>query len=792
MISSIPLRVCATDIIKDTLTLCNPIIKSPSGLIEGQVSGVFASATDGGLNSQYNTAIRGVNSLRGEGEPLWIVDGVVINNSLRQNQDAFWQDSYQKMAYTTGVNQISFIAPYDIESIEVLKDVSATSIFGSRGANGVIIIKTKKAKSEKFSLDWHSNIGVNTGAGFSHNHTLQGGSSSKGNTYSASAFFRSDMGSVARDKSSEGGLNLKFESIANKIFHFGLNANIAAAHFNNASSVNWYRASSAMIDRRAGKDISGWNNDYDDETVTYRAIAHANLDINLAKFLVWKSELGVSYVSNSRYIWYGKGTPLGSLKNGAAAILGSSMLNFNVNSRLIFNFFTKDDHHIGACLGFEYMHDENIFNNMNGADFFSHELRARGLQLTSEKAVICKFNNRYNNKGFYGNLIYDFKGIFGATGTFRADNFSRYDGPSFTIYPSITAFVDLKKAFLCGTNIISTFKLDGGYGIAGRGIGTPMEMTNIYATGIKLKISEDAAPAFEGLNRITSKEWNVGINFGFASDKVIFSARYFDKNTVDAFNIYQFAVPYGDAGNWKISERTKAYAFTSDIRNRGFEFDLNTNIFNTQDYAWSITANATILSNQLTKVSDEDMFGRDLSEGFNANINAVGRAVSALYGYDTDAEGNRIDHTGDGIIAPEDRICLGNTIHPFYAGFGTSARISMFTVELFFDGAAGGNILNMNRMFADNAEYITKAYVERGDYLRFKKFSLSYSVPVSKIKWLHNLSINFVMNNVFTATNYSGYNPDVDCFGTSGFSRGIDYGSFPMIRTFMLGVSAKF
>lgn len=90
-----------------------------------------------------------------------MIDGVVVNNSLRQNQNAFWQDSYLGMSYTNGINQMNFIAPYDIESIEVIKDASATAIYGSRGANGVIIVNTKRAATEKFHLDWHSNVGLN-------------------------------------------------------------------------------------------------------------------------------------------------------------------------------------------------------------------------------------------------------------------------------------------------------------------------------------------------------------------------------------------------------------------------------------------------------------------------------------------------------------------------------------------------------------------------------------------------------------------------------------------------------
>lgn len=798
-------RASAGDNITDTLSLQNPAALTPASLLSGKVSGVRVSSTDGGLNSAVNTSIRGLNSVRGESEPLWVIDGVVVNNSLRQNQNAFWQDSYLDMSYTNGVNQMYFIAPYDIESIEVLKDASATAIYGSRGANGVIIVSTKKAKTEKFHLDWHSNVGLNQGStrnnpstgfftlkGISHNHTLQAGAAKGGNSYSISAFFRNDEGCIQREKNTAGGLNLKFESVANKVFHFGLNALIGIDHQNSSSGVNWYDAPSAMTDFRKTNDISGWVADFDDETSDYRALANAHLDIHFAKNLIWKTKMGVSYENNTRYIWYGNQTALGKLKNGAAAILGSSMLDFNIDTRLEYAVNIATHHHLEAFAGAEFIRESNILNNMNGADFFSHELRAKGLNLTSEKAIIRKFNHTHNQKGFFGGISYNYKGYFGLNGTLRADNTARYDDSSFILYPAGDAYIDLHKAFFPDAKAISGVKLVGGYGKAGKEFYAPYEMTGIYSTGISLEVPYDARPAFEGFNRIISREWNAGIRLGLISNRIILNAKYFEKNTSDNYSVFCFGKPAGDDGSWKYAPRTTALDFSSDIRNRGYEFDADARIIDTKDFSWNVNANATILSNQLTKVADEDMFGRDLGLDTSVNINAIGKAVSALYGYDTDAAGNLIDHTGDGIIKPEDRICLGNTLPTFYAGLGTSARLKRFTIDLFFDASAGGNLLNLNAMAKEQEPVVTRRFVEKNDFFRCRKFSFSYAIPVNRVKWLQCLNVNLVADNLFTVSSYSGFNPDTDCFGTNGFSRGIDYGSFPAIRTIMLGISAKF
>ena len=89
--------------------------------------------------------VRGPGGVRTGSTPLFVVDGLPLDNSS-----------------TGGGDPLNFINPQDIESIDVLKDASATAIYGARGANGVIIITTKKGKAGCFSLGFSSNIGVST------------------------------------------------------------------------------------------------------------------------------------------------------------------------------------------------------------------------------------------------------------------------------------------------------------------------------------------------------------------------------------------------------------------------------------------------------------------------------------------------------------------------------------------------------------------------------------------------------------------------------------------------------
>jgi iron complex outermembrane receptor protein len=108
------------------------VVTNPGELLQGKLAGVSIAANSGEPGAAQDIIIRGIGSLRSGTQPLYVVDGFLLDNS------------------STGVptNPLNFINPNDIESIDVLKDASATAVYGSRAANGVVVITTKKGKGK--------------------------------------------------------------------------------------------------------------------------------------------------------------------------------------------------------------------------------------------------------------------------------------------------------------------------------------------------------------------------------------------------------------------------------------------------------------------------------------------------------------------------------------------------------------------------------------------------------------------------------------------------------------------
>lgn len=129
-------------------------------LIRGRVSGVQVMSNSGAPDGGINIRVRGLSSFNGSTEPLYVVDGVIINAA--SGSEASLTNAGAEGGTSEETNGMNGINPQDIASIEILKDASATAIFGSQGANGVVLITTKSAKKEKPVVNFNSSVTVST------------------------------------------------------------------------------------------------------------------------------------------------------------------------------------------------------------------------------------------------------------------------------------------------------------------------------------------------------------------------------------------------------------------------------------------------------------------------------------------------------------------------------------------------------------------------------------------------------------------------------------------------------
>jgi iron complex outermembrane receptor protein len=133
------------------------VIASPEQLIQGKAAGVQVTSSSGEPGAGVAIRIRGTSSVRGGNNPLFVVDGIPL-----AGDDVSSGSTDLGRGTSSPKNPLNFLNPNDIESIDILKDASATAIYGSRGANGVVIITTKSGKGLKRQIEYSSSVSIST------------------------------------------------------------------------------------------------------------------------------------------------------------------------------------------------------------------------------------------------------------------------------------------------------------------------------------------------------------------------------------------------------------------------------------------------------------------------------------------------------------------------------------------------------------------------------------------------------------------------------------------------------
>lgn len=771
---------------------------SPADLVDGMFPGVSVSSLDGNPNGSASVIIRGVNTLRGDSQPLWIVDGVILNNSLNQNLDAFYL--YPEKSYTSPLNSMGFLDPYQIESIEVLKDVSATALYGSLGANGVIIITTKKSGEAAINFDWNSNVGVNfatTGRksfvpAATHNHHFRLHGTSGNAQYSISAFLNDDDGVVKGTGNMSGGLSASLESTGNKLVTIGMNTNLFLGDYDSASGANYFGESSTMIAaRKDNGEMPGWLSGYDDDALDFRTVNSLWLNFNLHKYLKWKTTLGIDFEDNSRSIFYGDSTPFGAQMNRAAAMVQSSMLRYNLSSVFQYQQYFNTKHRLSATLGGGLTSTLNRFNTLVGTDYFTEELRGKGISLAASERPIHRFEHTHSQYNLALTLGYDYNEVTGIDASLRIDTTPRYDDWKPSLFYGVTAYGNFKKLLMPEVKAVSEFRLEAGYGRAGNEQYIPYRLLGNYTAGGYPVAEEGTEEYYEGMSFLRSSEVHAGISMAFLDSRLKAGVTYFYKTTDDRLDTYCFGKLQGKL--WNRCPRIDLTSFGSRIGNAGVETYISGDVIRTQKVCWNINANFTYSRNAILALDPNDVYGKQVGSGLYCNMNAAGYPVGSLIGVTVDKDGNYIDVTGDGQISEEDKQFIGNPFPKFYGSLGSTLTAGRWSAELLLTGAAGYNVMNLNSLLEGTAPYVvSQKCIEDGSHLTLKRVGVAYSFNMDKVKAIRELRLSLSGFNLLTLSSYKAWNPAVSCFGMSTLAAGVDYGSFPVCRSVVIGMGIKF
>jgi TonB-linked SusC/RagA family outer membrane protein len=859
--------------------------------IQGKAAGVQVQQSSFAPGAGISITVRGGNSINTSTSPLYVIDGFISDNG----------------------NQVN---PNDIEDIQVLKDASATAIYGARGGNGVVLITTKKGKIGKVSLDADISGGTQhlsynpsllTGQQYTDIQNATAIEDGKPEPYPSS--FKATntnwlklatQNATVQNRSvsiSSGSQDSKIYASGNYIKQIGVLKNTGFERYtarigaeknmneNLKLSANFYGASSNSSLQTYTGDITaplfslltappnvpvynpdGTYNYYINQGAKSNALANlllptntssnklinANiaLDYKIIKGLTYHLGAGSEYNQTLAGQYNPSTTISGGKQGGVATEADNSTFRWLVENYFTYKFNINKDHDFTVLLG--NSNQKDVTNGLNaGAKGFSTDaflFYNLGAGSLPNGYGSSKTETMWTS--YYTRINYAYKDKLLATFSYRDDRSSRF-GPNNRsgYFPSgALAYKFTDEDFIKNLNTFSNLKLRVSYGMTGN---DRLPDYLYYATfgsyNTVLNSSGNLQPGVEpkalanpNLKWESTRQLDAGLDVGFANGRINATVDYYSKKTTNLL----IQIPIGQ--EWGFST---VWGNGGSIQNRGIELSVSSNNIQGKDFSWntmvtfaynkqkvldlgpgisvisSNTANpsGTVSAQEFSRVVP----GIELGELFGYVYQGVIK-TGEKYGPQPNSkpgDPKYKDVNGDGKITPDDRTYLGNSNPHYMAGFGNDFHYKGFDLNVFFQGAFGYSLYNMNQMVLESTtgadalnrfvpgknentdipregyylstygSYVNSRFVQNASYLRLKSLSLAYNFPSSlfqNMKIIQGIRIYAEAQNLLTITGYKGTDPEVNVHSANGAtSGGLDFNAFPAFKTVTVGIKVS-
>ena len=856
------------------------VVVNPGQLLQGVVSGVNVTSASGEPGAAQDVIIRGVGSLRSGTTPLYVIDGFVLDNS------------------SIGVanNPLNFLNPNDIQSIEVLKDASATALYGARASNGVVVITTKEGQAgdtrmtlstsagwssmanridvftaDEFrdqvteaggtlndfgaGTDWQDEL-TQTALSRDINFSLSGAASESFN-YFASIGVQDQEGILRENHLSRysGRLNMRQSALSGRL---NVDYHLNAAHTENLRPDN----SAMVVDMlQLNPTIPVYTNGsptqldemlnpvlrYDiflDEAVNNRILAHISPSLTIVNGLLYKLNLGIDYSVTNRDVQTSPYSLLEGFEKGTLSDFNNKNTNSLIENTLTYSVDT-DVHDVSLLAGHSYQHFfiESRVLEMEG--FSDNGIEPRYQDQTSTDITPTSMNaaaEKNELQSFFGRVNYSYGGKYLLTATMRADGSSKFGGNNkYGYFPSFAVGWNIAEESFFASSFVDNLKLRASWGQTGNQE-IPSKITKLSYSesrggGNTYPLNPNAGSlddypygtiftrlANPDIQWEVSTQSDIGIDFDLFNRRLVGTADYYRKVSD---NILLEVVPSDPV------QPTSTY-WTNipdmEIRNSGFEFDLEYRSAPSRGFEYSIGGNISTIKNEVVE-SPYAVLTTGAAQGAGqtgATINGYinGEPIGAFYmlefdGIGPDGLNQFVDTNGDGEILENDRVVVGSALPSTIYGIQLNLSYRDFGLGVNINGAAGHKIYNHTAMsifnrgnlassfnttdFATkypdeaftNSNTVSTRYLETGDYIRLNSATLSYNLRPERIGLagtIRNLELTLTGQNLFTITSYSGYDPEVNTGTTLGGVQtfGIDRFTYPMARTYQLGLNLTF
>lgn len=725
----------------------NVPLLGPQQLLQGQVAGVQMTNMSGVLGSAAAIRVRGPSSINAGGNPLFVIDGVPLND----------RDYSAAQGAGAGLNPLNDINPNDIASMTVLKDAGATAIYGSRGANGVILITTKKGKAgtntvnfdyftgtsePTFVLDMmnaqqyrdyrkaYANVTVPGEGGFDwpgavrqtgriNNYTLNlSGGNDKTQYYLSGSFLNQSNYAIGNDLDRMNG-RLNFNHTFSDKFRFGANIGISrivndrigsdnntfaplTSAFLQLPTVQPYDAAGNYVNTGFITNVLALEALGTNELITNRTYANTYFKLDVLPGLFVQSDWGIDLVDIQETTRQANVNTPGGLASNRLSDDNKWLTTNTLNLDRQFG-----DLALGAVAGFSFETALYDFTYVEGRNFSSDALR----NVSSAATPTSTQNNRsqwaLNSQFVRTNFRY--KDRYIVEGSVRRDGSSRFGSENRygTFWAVSGGWVVSEESFMKGLGFLNQLKLTASYGLNGNDRIGDFPSLGLFGSGVASDYSGGAGLrptqiANPDLKWETTTQLDLGISIAILNNRVSLDVNYYNKKTSDLLLDIPLPLLNGFASITRNA---------GEMENRGVDINLNTVNIQTKKFEWKTNFNIGFLENEVLSLPDatRDLDGRQFVGGTLQRA-IVGHSINTFFmvpykGINPD-NGNAEWIARDGSIIntvnPNERQIVGDAIPDFTGGFSNTFNYNGFDFNVFFNFTYGNSIYLGDLTFTEN------------------------------------------------------------------------------------------
>ena len=660
--------------------------------LQGRAAGVQIQQNTGIPGGSTSIRIRGINSLNASNEPIFVIDGVIIDGSTGSGTD----------------NALSSINPSDILSMDVLKDASATAIYGSRASNGVIMITTKRGKSGEAKVSYNGYTGwqemnkkldllnlqeyailknARTQAGIvmgddnfvrpdllgegtdwqdelfskalmtSHNLSITGGSDKS--TYAIGAGYLNQDGIAIGSGFKRYNLRSNIDTQVKKWLKGGIN--FALSNSNQVITVADESLIKTALKQTPNVAVRNADGTYDgpdtDEYVQNNPVGLAMINENynektgirgstyleatILKGLTFKTEVSLDYGMSNTYKFNPSYTfgAISTTQESVESERSKSYSKFWTWHNIInYNKTFADVHSVNFMLGQEMQKSqwEYLYGYRSGfITNVAHDLDAGD----ATKAKNHGSSGASSILSYFGRMFYSYNDRYLLTATLRRDGSSKFaEGNRWGWFPSAAlAWKISNESFLKNNDVINNLKIRLGWGSVGnQNIPDNYAYTSTMASvatnwGTGMLSGNTANPDLQWETTYSS---NLGLDINLFNNRIEFIGDIYYKKTNNLLLRLPLPSYVGTSGQ---GSTTPPWANIGSLENKGIELTLNTVNIDKKSFSWKSNFVFSLNRNKVLSLDTKSsILDREIQEGSEKTIvtrTAVGHAIGQFYGY---------------------------------------------------------------------------------------------------------------------------------------------------------------